>query len=245
MLGGPPIADLPPTRAAYETALRAAGADGWKAGYLPYSIIESWQQLVLDFAYWRIENAAERTVANPDHRAWFAADAAEREALTLRDLGVLSHYVGDGSQPLHVSAHFNGWGDFPNPEGFTQERVHIPFEGPFVHDFVRPEAVRSAMAGYRDCRCSIQRRTEDYLVATNGQVIGFYRLYKAGGFAPADPRGTAFAAGRLAAGASELRDLVIDAWRDSAEAAVGWPALRLSDVENGKVDPYDSLYGAD
>jgi hypothetical protein len=245
VLGGPALTDLPPSRAAYETALRAVGADGWKAGYLPYSIIESWQQLVLDLAYWRIEAAAVQRVVNPAHRAWLAADAQQREALTLRDLGVLSHYVGDGSQPLHVSEHFNGWGDFPNPEAFTQERVHVPFEGPFVRDFVRPEAVRTAMAPYRDCRCSIQRRTEEYLSATNGSVVRFYRLQKAGGFAPADPRGEAFAAERLAAGASELRDMVIDAWRDSAGAAVGWPGLTLSDVEAGKVDPYDAFFGAD
>ncbi|MGH7022481.1 MAG: S1/P1 Nuclease, partial [Caulobacteraceae bacterium] len=52
ILGGPSLADLPPTRAAYETALRAAGANSWRAGYLPYSIIDGWQQLSKDFAYW-------------------------------------------------------------------------------------------------------------------------------------------------------------------------------------------------
>ncbi len=245
VLGGPALSDLPASRAAYEVALRQVGADGWKAGYLPYSIVEGWQQLVLDLAYWRAETAAATTVTDPAHRAWLAVDASRREALTLRDLGVLAHYVGDGSQPLHVSVHFNGWGDYPNPQRFTQERVHVPFEGEFVRAFVSPEAVRGQLAPYRDCHCPIQQRAVAFLSVTNGTVIDFYRLYKAGGFEPADPRGEAFAAARLAAGASELRDEVIDARRASATAKIGWPAIKVSDVESGKIDPYDAVFGTD
>lgn len=36
------------------------------------------------------------------------------------------------------------------------------------------------------------------------------------------PRGIAFAASRLAAGASTLRDMIVDAWEDSAGAMVGY-----------------------
>jgi hypothetical protein len=245
MFGGPALSALPATREDYETALRAVGVDAWKAGYLPYSIVEDWQQLAKDFAYWRVDTAAARSVTDPKHRAWFASDAAQREALIERDLGTLAHYVGDGSQPLHVSIHYNGWGPFPNPEGFTQDKVHGPFEGAFVHDFVTTVAVRAAMIPYRECRCSIEARTEAYLATTGGFVIPFYRLQKAGGFMNGDPRGRAFAAERLAAGASELRDLVIDAWRVSATQEVGWPAVKVADVASGKLDPYDSLYGQD
>ena len=38
-----------------------------------------------------------------------------RETITIRDIGVWSHYVADGTMPLHASVHFDGWGDFPNP----------------------------------------------------------------------------------------------------------------------------------
>ncbi len=55
LLGGAPkLIDLPPTRAAYETAPRAVGQDSWKAGYLPYAIIDGHQQLVRDFATYRV-----------------------------------------------------------------------------------------------------------------------------------------------------------------------------------------------
>jgi hypothetical protein len=243
--GGPALASLPLTREGYEGALRAVGVDSWRAGYLPYSIVEGWQQLTLDLAYWRVDMAAARSVADGAHRAWFAADAREREALTLRDLGTMAHYVGDGSQPLHVSEHFNGWGPFPNPHGFTQDKVHAPFEGAFVRSFVKPAAVRAAMAPPVDCHCPIEARTAAYLAATNRFVTPLYELYKAGAFSGPDPRGEAFAAKRLAAGASELRDLIVAAWRASATSSVGWPAASVADVEAGKLDPYDSLYGED
>jgi hypothetical protein len=245
IFGGPALASLPETRAAYDTSLRAVGVDGWKAGYLPYAIVDGWQQLVTDFAYFRAETAAAKAVGDPAHRAWFSADLTERQALILRDLGVLAHYVGDGGQPLHVSIHFNGWGAGPNPEGFTLDKVHGPFEGAFVHDHVTAEAVRAAMRPYEDCRCGIAHWTAAYLAETNREVVPFYRLYKEGAFVGDDARGRAFATARLADGASGLRDLTVDAWRASAAARVGWPEVSVADVEAGKIDPYDSLYGID
>ena len=245
IFGGPSLAELPATRADYDAALRAVGADSWKGGYLPYAIIDGWQQLAKDFAYWRVDTAAARNVADPAHRAWFAADVVRRRALILRDLGALAHYVGDGSQPMHVSMHFNGWGAGPNPDGFTQDRIHAQFEGAFVRSNVTEASVGAAMAPYHDCQCPIEARTRDYLAATNRTVRPLYQLYKDGGFEKGDARGRAFASARLAAGASELRDDIIGAWRASGAQDVGWPAIKVADVIAGKVDPFDSLYGAD
>ncbi|HEV2365851.1 MAG TPA: S1/P1 Nuclease [Caulobacteraceae bacterium] len=243
--GGLRLTDLPPTRAEYERLLRRAGSDGWRAGYLPYSIIEGWQQLAKDFAYLRADEAGARDTPAAAHRAWLAADGERRQQLILRDLGVFAHFVGDGSQPLHVSNHFDGWGPFPNPLGFTQEKVHAPFEGAFVRAFVSLEAVRARVPGFRDRPIAITTETIRYLSATNATVVPFYRLYQAGGFVPGDARGVAFAAARLAAGADELRDLVVGAWRTSAEEKVGWPEISVADVEAGRLDPFESLYGAD
>jgi hypothetical protein len=101
------------------------------------------------------------------------------------------------------------------------------------------------MAPFAECRCSVERRMSRYLSATQAQVEPLYRLEKAGGFQPGDPRGLAFTADRLAAGASELRDLVVLAWRSSSGVGVGYPQVTLNDVEAGRVDPYDALYGRD
>ncbi len=175
VLGGPELKALPITRAEYETALRAAGTDSWKAGYLPYSIVDGWQQLAKDFAYLRVDLAAARTTRIATHRAWFVADAARRRGLILRDLGTLSHYVGDGSQPLHVSIHFNGWGEYPNPEGFTQDKVHAPFEGAFVRNNITEAAVRSRMTPLEICMKAPEACTAEYLSAANAAAIPFYR----------------------------------------------------------------------
>jgi hypothetical protein len=57
--------------------------------------------------------------------------------------------------------------------------------------------------------------------------------------------GKDFAAERMAAAASELRDLVIDAWRSSADTAVGYPHVKVRDVEAGKVMPIVKPKGRD
>src|SRR5258707_14479028 len=102
-MGVVPLRKLPETREEYDTLLRAKGFTQYKAGYLPYSIVDGWQQIRKDFAYWRALTKAIETAATARERAWFEGDRALREQLTLRDIGVWSHYVGDALQPLHVS----------------------------------------------------------------------------------------------------------------------------------------------
>ncbi|MGI8840106.1 MAG: hypothetical protein ACR2F8_04900 [Caulobacteraceae bacterium] len=114
-----------------------------------------------------------------------------------------------------------------------------------MRDFVSPSSVRAAMAPTRDAGGPIETRVAAYLAATNHQVTPFYELYKAGGFQGGDMRGRTFVAARLAAGAAELRDEAAAAWRASADVAVGRPAVKAADVEAGKLDPFDSLYGTD
>jgi hypothetical protein len=245
VLGGPLLSALPATRAEYETQLRAAGQDSWKAGYLPYSIVESYERLAQDFAYWRVLKAAEANPAWAANKAWFSADRRRREAQILVDIGVLSHFVGDGSQPLHVTIHFNGWGNFPNPAGYSTEKLHSPFESDLVQATVKEAAVAAQVAPFRSCACSMAQRTADYLAATGKLVIPFYELVKAGGLAPGDPRGTALATRQMAVGAGELRDLIAEAWRSAGRHSVGYKPVAVADVEAGKVDPYPALYGID
>jgi hypothetical protein len=243
---GPSIDQLPATREAYDTGLHASGKqDMTTVGWLPYALVDNYQQLAKDFAYWRVDSAAEASAKTPERKAWFTADRVRREALILRDIGEFGHYVGDGSQPLHVSIHFNGWGKgLPNPEGYTLEHIHARFEGALVHQSVTQADVEKLMRPYQPCTAPIEVCVATYLKATLGQVEPLYRLEKAGGLQIGDPRGHDFASARLADGASELRDLITDAWRASETLAVGWPKVTLKDVLAG-ADPYDSLYGKD
>ncbi|MBU6297144.1 MAG: S1/P1 Nuclease [Alphaproteobacteria bacterium] len=241
ILGGPKLDALPATRAEYDTALRAVGSDQYKAGYLPYSIVSGFQLLAKDLAYWRVDVAGEKLAKTKTERVWYAHDRAEREKIVLHDLGIWAHFVGDGSMPMHASVHYNGWGDFPNPEGFTQEHVHVPFENQYVHDNVTEAEVATAMPSAHDCSEAIMACIEAYLAATQAEVVPFYKLQKSGAFAKPTPEGEDFAARRIAAAAAELRDLTVAAWQESDKQSVGYPPAKVSDVEAGKIDPYAEL----
>ena len=173
------------------------------------------------------------------------ADLARRERLTLHDIGIWSHYVGDASQPLHVSIHFNGWGEYPNPHWYTTRKIHAYFEGEFVKSNLTRPPVAAEVGPYQSCGCSIDERTKALLLASLAQVGPLYALEKEGGFKKGDPRGIAFATSRLAAGATALRNMIVDAWQDSAETPVGYPMVNVQDIESGKVRVTRELFGAD
>jgi hypothetical protein len=247
VLGGPKLTALPPTRQDYEKALQAVGADSWKAGYLPYSILESYQQLAQDFAFWKALKFSESNPAWAVHKAFFTADRERRERQILIAIGELSHFVGDGSQPLHVSVHFNGWGDNPNPNGYSTSRtLHADFEGALVRQSITQADVEKAMTPLRatDGGVDIQQ-VGAYLAGAGAQVGPLYELEKAGGMKPGDPRGAAFAKRQIGIGASELRDMIVMAWRAADKQSVGWRPIPLSDIVSGKVDPYSAFYAID
>ena len=246
LLGGPTLDHMPVTREEYEKQLQAAGSDSWKAGYLYYNIVEGWQQLVKDFAYWRADAYGEKAAKDPAHKAWLKVDRERREKQLIFDLGYWAHFVGDGSQPLHVTYHYNGWGNFPNPKGYTNERIHSPFEGDFVAHNLKLEAVKAAMRPPADCpgACDVAARTGGYLLNTSQYVETVYQMWGAGDLQDGNPKGTAFVTARVADGAAELRDLVVWAWNASGKMVVGYPGVAAADVEAGKAgDAYDLLYG--
>ena len=244
---GPHIRELPTLKSEYDALLLQAGIKVNDAGYLPYAIMDAWLQVMQDFAYWRVLSAAEARETDLARQAWYREDRLRREALLLRDIGLLSHYISDGSQPLHTTIHYNGWDrDTDNPEGFTRSRqTHGLFEGDFVRDRVNLQGIEAAMAPPRLDGFDLRARTADYLLVSLDQVVPFYRLEKAGGFVEADPRGVDFATQRLAAGASELRDLIVLAWRESGTRSIGWPAIKVAEVEAGTADPWLSMIGQD
>ncbi len=228
---------MPKDREAYDTALRAAKTDQYRQGYLPYAILDGWEQLRQDFAYWRVDDFA----AGRDPSAAHMRDVMQR--VIAQDLGVWGHFVGDGSQPLHVTVHFNGWGDFPNPGGFTQShKTHSMFESAFVDRFVgeaqveRLVSLQSQLAVPQDLlpQTSVMRAIMSYLETSDRTVPQLYQIEKRGGFAGGSAEARTFAAERLAAGAMEMRDLAVWAWQDSAYAGVGYPAVRVQDVLSGK-----------
>lgn len=248
---GPTLAELPRLKSEYDALLLAAGIDVDDAGYLPYAIMDAYQHLQRDFATWRVLHAAEAREQDGAKRAWYREDRLRREALILRDIGYLSHFIGDAAQPHHLSIHYNGWGDYPNPEGFTNSRqTHGAFEGAFIRRNTRLDAVEAGMSQPRLDGFDLRARTAAYLLSGHAEVIPFYRLEKAGAFragrdgaAPAE--GAAFATARLAAGAAELRDYITLAWREAGTVSIGWPAVKVAEVEAGTADAWSAMFGED
>jgi hypothetical protein len=243
ILGGPTLATLPAMRRDYDTALRAANTNEYVAGFLPYNIMGGWQQLVKDFALLRRDMAAQKYARKfrmtAQEQAAFARQRAVRELLTLRDLGVWAHYIGDASQPMHVSVHYDGWGDFPNPNGYpTAKGLHAKFEADFVNANIIDADVAARIKPYRPCDCTIQRWTQDYLSASLAQLIPMFDLAKQGAFDTATPPAKAFTAERLAVAATMLRDMVADAWTESGKATLGYKTkMTVAELEAGTADP--------
>lgn len=243
--GGPGFTALPPTRAAFADAVRRAGGDPEQVGYLPYAIIDGWQQVAKDFVYWRADRAGLRLTRDPGKLAWLAADRRRREAQLIYDIGVFAHYVGDATQPMHLSVHHDGWGDYPNPDGFTQAKVHIPYEGAYIAREVTFAMVRGAMTPARRLQAPVEAEVGAYLAEASKEVRGWYTLEKDGAFKPGDARGARYSAGRLGVAASMLRDLIAAAWVHSADGQVNYPVATLREIEAGRVDAYTVLRGPD
>lgn len=196
----------------------------------------------MDFAYWRADVAGAKFAKNGKDRAWFQSDRTLRERLTLRDLGVWAHFVGDASQPMHVSVHHDGWGNYPNPENFAaQAGIHGKFEGTFVQANFQDKDIWGLMPAPRQCACQIEDETKAYLARSLALVTPLYRLDSRGAFDGNNADGKAFAGAQLAAGAAELRDLITEAWRQSGTTAVGYPAVPLPDIESGRVNALGAL----
>lgn len=243
---GPALTALPDTRERYDAALRSAGSNQYAAGYLPYAIVDGWQLVSMDLAYWRADAAGARWAKTPAEQTWFLKDQYVREGMTIRDLGYLAHLVANGSEPLDVSVHANGWGNFPNPQNYSNAKdLRGRFEATVVGSHVAEKDIAPGMPAYHDCKCSIRQRVSDYLVATQKLVVPLYQIEKAGGFDDNKGDDRRFVIKRLAAATSELRDLVIDAWRASENMSVGTPPIAVRDIEVGKINGFESLRGSD
>ena len=182
-----------------------------KVGLQPYVTVEVWERLKSAMRDYR--------QLKEDHK-----DTKPSECEIVFLAGWLGHYVGDGSQPLHVTIQYNGWTG-PNPNGYTTEhRIHALFESTFVAANIKPAEVAPLIPEKPVVMGDVFTDYMAYLKHSNSLVEKTYQLEKTGAFAGAGtPEGKAFAEERLAAGATELRDMIYSAWVKSADPV---PAYR-------------------
>lgn len=235
---------LPKDMNAYAHELAKAGSDPYRSGYVPYSIMDGFERVRKDFAIWRVDDYMATRATTQAARDAFAKDRALRETLTLRDIGDWGHFVGDGSQPLHITIHFNGWGNYPNPKGYTTNHIHSYFESEFVTKYAKEAQVASKIPAYTPAnpaqllaQTQIASIVGTYLTDTAKAVDPLYALYASGDFQSGAPKAIDFTDAQLARGATMLRNLIALAWEDSLNAGVGYPQIAVRDILSGKVVP--------
>ena len=187
--------------------LRQHGITPSTAGFVPWRIAELTEQLTTEWRIWRATRGG-----SPER------GQAEREIV--ETAGLLAHYVADAAQPLHATAHFNGWADADNPHGYTNDcDMHARFETWFVNRAATTNEVIAKVAAPKSVSDAFTTAVA-FVRESNSRVEDVYDLDKKGGFDPMKPvraDAKAFTIARLAEGASLLRDLWWSAWRNSAQ----------------------------
>lgn len=206
------LGPLPRKRLDFEAKVFAAGQRPEQIGLQPWETDEVWERLKASMRLYRFLTASGQ-------------DTKPVEAAILFYAGWLGHYVGDGSQPLHVTVNYNGWVG-PNPNGYTtSHQIHHVFEGPFVAENIHAPDVQAKMKPVKLIEGDIFDAYMAYLRNTATYVERVYQFEKAGGFVGAGtPESRDFTAARLADGASMLRDMIYTAWIDSAQPVPEAPA---------------------
>lgn len=185
--------------------LRRYGIRNTDSGFLPWRIAEMCEQLTVEWRLWRAA----------------APGSADREFIErdiVRDSGVLGHFVADSAQPLHDTINYNGW-ITPNPNGYANDcQIHARFETDFVTHAITTNDIVAKMSAPK-LRTDYFETAIVFIRQSNTLVEKVYQIDKTGGFdmfRSPTPEAKTFAAERLAAGASLLRDLWWSAWRNSA-----------------------------
>jgi hypothetical protein len=91
-------------------------------GFLPWAISENYSKLKSGFSYLKVYEE----MGTP-------AEVEQARQNIRYIMGVMGHYVGDCTQPLHTTKHFNGWvGE--NPKGYaTNKTFHSWIDGGYLN----------------------------------------------------------------------------------------------------------------
>ena len=184
-------------------------------GFLPWAISEHFSRLKSSFSYLKVYEEFGMT-----------ADAANARQNIIYTMGVLGHYVGDATQPLHLTRHFNGWvGD--NPHGYTTNRgFHAWIDGGYLFragkDWTSAPPARPARLLHDLSTNAVDRsvfpEVMDFLLREFAMVEPLYRLEKEGklsGEGAVGIQGEAFLSNQLRQASQMLGDLWLTAWREA------------------------------
>lgn len=157
------------------------------SGFLPWAITEYYEKLKSDFSSLK---AFQTHGGTPE-------EIANAQADIVYVMGVMGHFVGDGSQPLHTSKYFNGWEPNNNPKGYTTRTTfHAWIDGGYFRkiggikvDALIGEIQPATRIPNADDAEAFFRYVVAYLVAQNKFVEPLYELDKEGGLSGVGDKG--------------------------------------------------------
>jgi hypothetical protein len=181
------------------------------AGFLPWAIAEHYAKLESEFNTMRILEAV-----NDPQRAAQLQQAREN---IISEMGLLSHFVGDGAQPLHTTRNHHGWvGE--NPHGYTTDNgFHAFVDGKILeihhldYDALRSRMKFEAKIAGRDPWAE----SLVYIQRSFDQVEPLYKMQKDGSLT--QDAGKDLIADRLCDAGSMLAAMYNSAWEHSKPTA--------------------------
>jgi len=185
-------------------------------GFLPWTIAEQFARLKSAFS----SLAAYEKLGNPD-------EITNARASVIDYLGILGHAVGDATQPLHTTRHYNGWvGE--NPKGYATTRsFHGWIDGGYLRRVGIPrDAIQKLTRPARALRGVPTTPSDDPIFREACVFIGaqfermepLYQLDKAGGLSGKPPKGLegqAYLGEQLSRAANFLADLWLTAFEQA------------------------------
>jgi hypothetical protein len=186
-----------------------------QVGFLPWTITEYQGKLRSAFSYLKEYEAA----GTPE-------EIVNAQQNVLYVMGVMGHFVGDGSQPLHTTKHHHGWVG-KNPDLYsTNYSLHSWIDGGYLQQFeARPPALRRKLRPARllssgesfGPQTNLFPLVIAYLLEQHRQVEPLYQLEKAGKLSGRElsEEGHNFITGQMLRAAQMLGDLWLTAWRQA------------------------------
>lgn len=187
-------------------------------GFLPWAIVENFDKLKSEFSYLK---TFQENGGTPE-------EIANAQQNIVYIMGVMGHYVGDGSQPLHTTKHHHGWAG-ANPHGYsTESRFHAWIDGGYFHK-IGGVTLKDVQGSIRPARLiSLSYPDEkpaetfpivmDYILEQFKLVEPLYQLEKDGklnGDMGVGMEGKGFLTGQLVKGGQMLGDLWYTAWQQA------------------------------
>ncbi len=188
------------------------------SGFLPWAITENYEKLQSGFS---TLTALEKAGGTP-------TEIANARQDIIYVMGVMGHYVGDASQPLHTTMYHHGWTTNDNPNHYTtSSRFHAWIDGGFFSktggiDVKKLTAKIQPATGLANAAepNGVFETAVNFIVAQNQLVEPLYKLDRDGKLSDKENRGAegrAFLETQLVKSGQLLGDLWLTAWRTAPE----------------------------